>query len=117
MTRRSLRAFARENWLPLLILSASALTALWFAGTMLAKVIYFNDPRHQDQALKPWMTPRYVVMSYDLPRPVVAGMLVLPETGKDRHRMDAIADEMGMTLEELTAHIRAGAASYRAAQQ
>ena len=80
----------------------------------MADLIYFNDPRHQDETLRPWMTPRYVVMSYDLPRSVVAEVLELPRDGGPRERMDNIAERLGLSLDELTARVRVAADTYRA---
>lgn len=109
--------FVKDNWLVLSVFGASALAVIWFGASFLLNVIYFNDPRHQDEALKPWMTPRYVVMSYDLPRGVVADVLDLPEGGHKGLQMDAIAAGMGLTLEELTALVRETAAAHREVSQ
>jgi len=81
--------------------------------TFLADAIYFNDPRHQNVALKKWMTPRYVVLSYELPREVVFDTLGIKRAPGQPRRMDRIAESQGLTLEELTAKIRAAKASYQ----
>ncbi len=108
---RNLWAFAIQN----LLLVGSAIISLavviWVVGSLALDFIHFNDPRHQDRALKGWMTPRYVVMSYDLPRPLVLELLQL-ERG-ERKMMRDIADEMGMTIDELTRIVRDAAARYR----
>lgn len=106
--------FARANWPALLLLGVSSLALLWFALSFVLHLIYFNDPKHQDEALKPWMTPRYVVMSYDLPKDVVAEVLNLPESGPGRKKLGVIADDMGVTLEELARRVREAAFVFRA---
>lgn len=114
MADRSFIAFAKTHWLGLSVFAVAAIACLWFAGSFVADLIYFNDPRHQDVALRPWMTPRYVVMSYDLPRPLVAEVLELPRDGGPRERMDDIAARLDLSLEELTDRVRNAADIYRA---
>lgn len=109
-------AFARKHWLAMAVFSAATLTCVWFAASFVLDLIYFNDPRHQDEALRAWMTPRYIVMSYDLPRPIVAEVLDLPPDGS-RLKMDTIAADLGLTLDELTERVRAAAELYRAGDQ
>ena len=57
------------------------------------------------------MTPRYVVMSYDLSRPMVLELLQL-EPG-ERTKMRDVAAGMGLTLDELTQIVRDAATRYR----
>lgn len=109
--------FIKDNWIVLTVFAASSLAAAWFAINFLLNVIYFNDPRHQDEALKAWMTPRYVVMSYDLPRQVVADVLALPEGGPQGRKMDEIAKDMDLTLDELTVLVRQAADAHREGQE
>ena len=112
-----LRTFARRNWLSLLALSVAALVGLWLCVSMVADFIYFNDPRHQDEALKPWMTPRYVGLSYALPRPVVAEALGLTVETLHGQRMTDIADSLDLDLDALTERVRSAAEAHRDAQQ
>ncbi|MEO0386178.1 MAG: hypothetical protein AAF281_01425 [Pseudomonadota bacterium] len=111
--KTSLIPFAKTHWPVVLILLGSTLTALWFAGTFVLDILYFNDPQNKDVALKPWMTPRYVGMSYDLPRPVILELFDLPDDTRERPRMGAVADTLGLTLDELTARVRQAAAEHR----
>ncbi|MBU2957634.1 hypothetical protein Q4511_01150 [Paracoccus sp. 1_MG-2023] len=112
MNSRQLIGFARANWAALLILGCASAALIWFAtGFALDLARHDNVPLH-DQALKPWMTPRFVVMSYDLPREVVADVLELPPTGPGRLKLGTIAREMGVTMEELTERVRDAADMY-----
>jgi len=86
---------------------------MWLLSRIVLDFIYFNDPRHQDVDLKEWMTPRYIGMSYDLPRPLVLEILGLPETGGPRRSLGRIAADQNLTLEELTELVRKSADAYR----
>lgn len=94
-----------------LILSLIALLTLTFNN--LAEAIYFDDPRHQNVQLKAWMTPRYIGMSYDLPRVEVLNLLEIEEGSNFPKRLDRDAERLGITLDELTAKVREAAAVNR----
>ena len=108
-------SFLRQNWIVVSILLVACAVAIWIGANVVLDFIYFNDPRHQDEILKGWMTPRYIVMSYDLPRGVVMDMLDIGSEDKHGMRLRDVAQNMGVTLEELTQIVRDGAAKYRAA--
>ncbi|PWQ95577.1 hypothetical protein [Leucothrix pacifica] len=74
--------------------------------------LFFNDPRHQNVDLQPWVTPRYIGLSYDLPRPVVMEILEIEEGSKFPKRLDRLANKLDITLEELTEKVRAAKADY-----
>ena len=74
--------------------------------THLADAIYFEDPRYQNVELQAWMTPRYVALSYSLPRQVVMDLLEIEPGTKHPRRMDHLAQTLGLTLPELTARVR-----------
>ncbi|MEP4431283.1 MAG: hypothetical protein ABJ349_03685 [Hyphomicrobiales bacterium] len=118
MNLPNLKLFARRHWLPIGGFVLSLGIAVWFGFTFLADAIYFNDPRHKDAALERWMTPRYVVLSYELPRSVVAEVLELTseDEGK-RRRLGKIAERMDLTLDELTQKVREAAQTYRETQE
>ena len=86
--------------------AVSLIALLVIVFTFLAEAVYFNDPRHKNEALKPWMTPHYVAMSYELPRPVVMEMFGMEKGKRHPRRMDKMAESMGLTLDELTAKVR-----------
>ena len=91
----------------------SIITAVFISATYLADAIYFDDPRHQNVELRAWMTPRYVAHSYDLPRNVLLNILeIQPETNFTKG-MDTIAENLGLTLEELTVKVKTEAEVYR----
>lgn len=118
MNLPKLKLFARRHWLPIAGFALSLGIAVWFGFTFLANAIYFNDPQHKDAALERWMTPRYVVLSYELPRSVVADVLGLTtaDEGK-RRRLGDVAENMDLTLDELTQKVRDAAQAYRESQR
>ena len=89
--------------------------ALFFAIRTLSAMIYWMDPAHQDLAIAPWMSPRYVAQSYKLPPEVLGPALFLdPNKASRRISLDKIADENGMTMSELQKRIDEAAATWRA---
>ena len=61
------------------ILSLASLAALIFAVRLAVFTIYWMDPAHREVAVEGWMTPGYVAMSWQIPKPVVIEMLGLDE--------------------------------------
>ena len=93
-----------------LLLSLLTLTSV--TVTLLADAVYFNDPRHKNVVLEAWMTPRYVTLSYELPRPIVLELLGIEEGTKFPRRLDRLAESLGITLEELTEKVRTAKKAY-----
>ncbi len=91
---------------------AATLTLL-FAIRTIAFTIYWADPAHRDRAIEPWMTPRYVAQSWDLPPEEVAGALGIASGSARRVSMAEIAAQTGLSLEEIEARIRAAALARR----
>lgn len=112
------KRFAKSHWLAITGFLLSATIALFFGFTFMANAIYFNDPKHQDEALKDWMTPRYIVLSYDIPREIVADALGLDADNKGKRiRLLDIAKAQNLTIEQLTEKIRNVAQTYRESQK
>lgn len=89
--------------------------ACYFAINAIAAAIYWNDPRHQDQPLAAWMTPRYVAQSYDIPPDVLGPALFLDPTEPPRRlRLEDIAAANGVTLDTLQQRITDATAAFRA---
>lgn len=92
--------------------------ALFFVFTFVTSAIYFNDPRHQNVDLQGWMTPRYVVLSYDVPREVIRKALSIgADTAGQGLTIKDIAKEQDLDLNELTQRVRREVQSYREAQK
>ncbi len=112
-----LRRFGRENWLLLIVFAAASCFALFFAVHTIRDFVYFNDPANVDVDLQPWMTPRFIVLTYDLPRPFVFETLGLDPDADGGKRLGHLARERDLTMEELTEMIRKSSATYRETQQ
>ena len=93
-----------------------ALCALGFFGVRtISSTIYWMDPDHQNQALAGWMTPRYVMRSYQLPPDVLGPALFLVKDAAQRRiSLDTIAAENGLTMDDLQIRIDVAAAQMRA---
>ena len=108
----TLKFLLRNHPFALSVFVLGAVVALYFAGRLVLGFIYFNDPRHQNQALEPWMTPSYVGMSYRIPREKVREVLgITPDHG--RITMGRIAAERDMSMEQLQSEIEAAAAALK----
>lgn len=116
MKSARLRQFARENWVLLTVFAGSLAVAGWFLFHFVANFLFFHDPRNQDGDLRPWMNPHFIVMMYELPRPIVLEILELPEDERGGRRLGEIAAELDLTMEQLTDRVRAEAATFREAQ-
>lgn len=105
----TLITFLKNNWLPATVVALSLAALIYFASGFLLNLVYFNDPRHQNQALEAWMTPRYVVMSYDLPPRIIDEIMKLEPHIDKRKPLSDVASELNITLDELTAQVKAAA--------
>ena len=87
----------------LLFLSfALALTiTLFFIIRTAVFFVYWSDPAHRNQPLAPWMTPRYIGHSYNLPPEDILLMLGLDEAPSQRPTLDWIAAQKGVPVPEL----------------
>ncbi|MDD9922825.1 MAG: hypothetical protein OXQ92_11185 [Boseongicola sp.] len=108
--------FLRKNWLPTAVLVGACFLVIWFLTRAALDFVHFNDPKHQDADLKGWMTPRYIVRSYDLPRSLVFDTLGLQDPDRRGVPLRRIAEDMGLTLEELTDLVREVAEEHRASK-
>lgn len=112
MKMQLLKSFVKKNILVVMVLLVALFLGLWNAVEMTKNLIYFNDPKHQNEPLKPWMTLHYVGMSYDVPRPVLITGLALQHTSKNKRNMKKIAAAKGLSLLELTEQVRLIAAAH-----
>lgn len=89
----------------------AAAVTLFFALRFLAFYIYWQDPAHHQQPLEPWMTPRYVAWSYDLPLDEVTTMLGISETPSFRPTLSRLAREQGVPVKVLIDSLAASLAA------
>lgn len=109
---KALRYFFEHHKIALFGFLGALLCALYFGISMAADFIYFHDPRHQNEALKAWMTPRYVSMSYRVPPKEFKEILDLQSMDGKKNTMQAIAERKGIELSALEEIVREGAEDY-----
>lgn len=88
-----------------------------FGVRAVTQYIYWSDPAKQNQDLAGWMTPRYVARSYDVPPEVVKDAWDLdPDGPLKRASLEKIAEELGLTLEQMQAQVAQAAATFHGSQ-
>lgn len=98
-----------------------SLLALAFAVALALTLFFAVQALHHAGAIGPaadapiegWMTPRYVSLSWDLPREVVAETLG-GELGSGPRSLAALAEERGVPVEALVDDLETAIAAYRA---
>ncbi len=99
----------------LLAFVAMLCLAGFFGAKSVSQFIYWSDPKHQDQPLAGWMTPRYVGQSYSIPPEVVQKAFGLTRDGPPRRiSLDTLADELGISIQDMQAIIDTAVADWRA---
>ncbi len=90
------------------LLAVAVIMFLAFSWQFLAEAIYFNDPAHRERPLELWMSPRYVGQSWDLPKPVIFGVMQMDPNATPRNGPRTLADVIdrtGLTLDELQVRV------------
>lgn len=110
---RLIRIWRRHPVLGTLFPLAVALT-LWFALQSTVHAIYWSDPVHRDQVIEGWMTPRYVGMSWDVPREVlVQAVGEAPDIPGGKPTLERIAEQQDIPLEVLVGRLEDAITAYR----
>jgi hypothetical protein len=86
--------------------------ALFFGVATFRHARDFDVAREQPVAA--WMTPRYVAMSWDVPRDVMMELLQVEPPGPGRETLADIAAGKGIPVADYIAMIEAGIAAFRA---
>ncbi len=97
-----------------LIVSVAALcVAGVFAFNFVAEIVYFNDPAHRQQALEPWMTLRYVSLSWKIPPEFLEEALNVTRDGqRGPLRISDILVASGESLEDLQSKVAVARAAF-----
>ncbi len=112
-----LRFFIRNRPVPMVVFTAALVVVLWFGARFVLNFIYWNDPRHQNQALEPWMSPRYVRFSYQLTPEGAAQVMGIERPFERGLHIDEISEKLGLTLEELAVKLREMAETEKAERE
>ena len=97
-------AWEHHPWLSLAFVSALLLAAGFVIKTV-AVAIYWSQPEHQKQALQAWMTPRYVVHSWDLEREDVIHLFGENQKYKGK-TLGQMADDMALPFAEFAVQMQ-----------
>lgn len=84
---------------------------LFFTVRVISSAIYWADPAHHNETVKPWMTVGYIAKSWDLdPRQIdqITG-LPTPE-GHGPWTLQEVADARGVPIEEIISQVNAALA-------
>ena len=84
-----------------------------FFGVMTVRRLQDFDVA-KDQPVAAWMTPRYVALSWDVPREVMIEVLQVEPPGPGRETLADIAAGKGIPVADYIATIEAGIAAFRA---
>lgn len=103
---KALRYFWKEQPLALSAFLIAVALLVFFGARFILNFIYFHDPAHRNQALEPWMSPKYVSMSYQLPPHVMREVMQLEAFEGKRVTVKDVAEGLGISLEELEARVR-----------
>lgn len=116
MNNSTIVRFVKHYKVPVGIFLLTLVVGLYLAARILLDIVYFNDPRHQDQNLRNWMTPQYVMKSYDLPKTIVDEVFEIDPEVPQKRKIRFIAQRLDLSLEELTERLRLRANLYRESQ-
>ncbi len=113
--------FVKRIWraapIATVVLALSLAVAGYFAVQTAASWVYWSDPRHQNQQVQPWMTPGYVAHSWGIPREVMREALALDEAHGRGRPLARMAEERGLSVEQLIDDLEATIAAYLATQE
>ncbi len=97
-------------------LGLSLLVAAVFAVRLMLGVLYWSDPRHQDMPIAPWMSPRFVALSWDVPPEVVREALDLTREEARPGPLKELASRRGVPVDVLIRDLEASITRHRAAE-
>ena len=101
----------------LVVAFVAALALTLFFGVQALRHVGAFRPA-PDVPISGWMTPRYVSLSWDVPREIVAGALDIElGAGVGRQSLETLAKEGGVPVETLISELQDAIAAYRTAGQ
>lgn len=95
-------------------LALSLVVAVFFAWRLVAGALFWSNPDHQDMPIAPWMTPRFVALSWDVPKDVVIEALHMVPDGQGPQPLRKMAEARGVPVEALIDDLEAAIAAHRA---
>lgn len=104
MIERLKRAWTRNPVLTSAFVLAILLT-VFFAFRSTSFLIYWSDPEHLNQPVEGWMTPRYIVHSWQLSPEEVLRVIGEGPMPSKRQTLEDIATQRGIPLDDLIARL------------
>lgn len=99
------------------LLTMALVGMVFFALRLSMAASVWQIPAAHDDPLAGWMTPRYIVRSWDIPPEILAHALGLDPDGSGRRvTLSELAIEQGTDLDRLIADIDTTIAAYKAQQ-
>jgi hypothetical protein len=92
------------------------LLLVFFVADFGVKARHFSNPANQERMIEPWMPPRYVAQSWELPKPVLFEILGLAPDTPPRDIPRTIGKylrQTGGTIEDLQAEVEAAKRALR----
>jgi hypothetical protein len=112
MISRLKSAWARHPVLTTGFVLAVALTVL-FAIRNIVFLVYWSDPERLNQPVEGWMTPRYIVHSWQLTPEEVMDIIGDGPMPSRRHTLEEIAEDQGIPLETLIINLTKALEAHR----
>lgn len=77
----------------------AALLTLFFLVRAVLFAVAWMDPERGVHPIEPWMTPRYIVRTYDIPRDEMQRILDLGPGDTPRQPLESLAKSRGVSVE------------------
>jgi hypothetical protein len=77
---------------------AALLTAVFILRAVFFAVVWM-DPERGMHPIEPWMTPRYIAHTYDIPRDEMQRILDLGPDETPRQPLDSLAEARGVSVQ------------------
>lgn len=95
------------------VFTLALLAALFFGGRALTFAVTLGW--RAEQPVAGWMTPRYIVRTYGVPREAVGAILDVDDQSEARMPVDALARALGRPLGDVLADLQAAVDAHEAA--
>jgi hypothetical protein len=101
-----------HQWLLLIVFLLAVFVTGLFAVRAVRRAVYWQT--HRDEPIRPWMSVRYVSLSYGVPPHVLYEALRLEPVPHDRRPLRQIAREQNRSVEALIQELQEAIKGFRA---
>lgn len=85
----------------LAIFAVAAVLTTFFIIRAVFFAFVWMDPNRGHHPIEPWMTPRYIARTYDIPRPEMQHILDLGPDETPREPLESLAEARGIAVQSL----------------